>query len=57
MTTAGGLFVPEEYGFGYVKTLAQSFYGIQDVRIIKAAGLDIIGADIDAIMRAAEEEI
>ena len=57
VTTAGGLFVPEEYGFGYVKTLAQNFYGIQDVRIIKAAGLDIIGADIDAIMRAAEEEI
>ena len=48
--TAGGAFVPEEYGFGYVKVLAQSFYGIDEVKLIKAVGLDIYGADVEQIM-------
>ena len=48
--TAGGTFVPEEYGFGYIKALAQSFYGIKEVELIKEVGLDIVGADVDAIM-------
>lgn len=55
--TAGGTFVPQEYGFGYVKTLAQSFYGIPEVRLIKATGLDIDGADVQSIMKEAEEKI
>ena len=53
--TAGGTFVPEEFGYGYVKALAQSFYGIPEVRLIKATGLDIYGADVGTIMREAEE--
>lgn len=57
VTTAGGEYVPEEYGFGYIKALAQNYYGIQDVRLIHAAGLDIIGADVDGILRAAEQAI
>ncbi len=48
--TAGGNYVPEEFGFGYVKALAQNFYGIGDVELIKATGLDIYGADVNAIM-------
>lgn len=55
--TAGGTFVPEEFGFGYIKTLAQSFYGIGDVRSISAVGLDIYGADEDAILRDAIKTI
>jgi len=51
--TAGGSFVPEEYGFGYVKTLAESFYGIKEVNLIKAVGLDIYGADVEGIMQEA----
>lgn len=51
--TAGGAFVPEEYGFGYVKTLAQGFYGIEDVTLIKAVGLDIYGANVEQIMEEA----
>ena len=35
--------------------LAQGFYGIEDVRQIRAVGLDIEGADIDAIMDKAVE--
>ena len=57
VTTAGGFYVPEEYGFGYVKALAQNYYGIQDVRQISAVGLDIRGADVDALMKAAEAGI
>ncbi len=57
VTTAGGCYVPEEFGFGYVKALAQNFYGIQDVRVIQAVGLDVVGADVEAILRAAEETI
>ena len=57
VTTAGGNFTPEEYGFGYVKALAQSYYGIQDVSLIKAEGLDIVGADVEAILRTEEEAV
>ena len=57
VTTGGGYFVPDEYGFGYVKALAQNFFGIQDVRKIEAVGLDIRGADVNAIMTAAEEAL
>ena len=57
ITTAGGNFFPEEYGFGYVKALAQCFYGIHTVNLIKAVGLDIVGADVSAIMEAAKEEM
>ena len=57
VTTAGGDFMPEEFGFGYVKALAQNYYGIRDVRLIKAAGLDIFGADIEGILKEAEDEI
>ena len=46
-------YVPEEFGFGYVKALAQNFYGIDEVELIKATGLDIIGADVEAILSSA----
>ena len=57
VTTAGGDYVPEEFGFGYVKALAQNYYGIQDVRLISAVGLDMYQADVDAIMNAAEDTL
>ena len=53
MTTAGGTFVPEEFGFGYVKALAQNYYGIPNVRLVRAAGLDLDGADPERILREA----
>ena len=40
--TAGGNYVPEEFGYGYIKTLAENFYGIKEVTLIKKTGLDII---------------
>ena len=57
VTTAGGFYVPEDYGFGYVKALAENYYGIKDVRKIEAVGLDIYGADVNAIMRDAEDTL
>ena len=57
VTTAGGPIFNAEYGYGYIRELAQSFYGIPDVRMIKAEGLDIIGADIEGILREAEDTI
>ena len=49
--TAGGMYVPEEFGFGYVRALSQNFYGIQDLELTRAAGLDIDGADEEGIMQ------
>ena len=57
VTTAGGVFIPEEFGFGYVKALAERFYGIKEVELIKAVGLDIVGADVEGILREAEQKI
>lgn len=57
ITTAGGEFLPLDYGFGYIEALSRDFYGIKDVRLVKAGGLDIDGADVEAIMSAALREI
>ena len=57
VTTAGGVFCPFEYGFGYVKALAQNFYGIPEVLLIKAVGLDVEGADESRILREAMDSI
>ena len=57
ITTAGGSFRPEEYGFGYVKALSRNFYGISDIELIKAAGLDIYGADTEKILSDCENDI
>ena len=57
VSTAGGFYAPEEYGFGYIKALAENYYGNKDVRHIKALGLDIVGADEEKILLDAEKEI
>lgn len=57
VTTAGGCFAPEEFGFGYIKALAQNYYGISDIRLVKAVGLDLDGADAEGILQSAEASI
>ncbi|MBP5450366.1 MAG: NAD(P)H-dependent oxidoreductase [Spirochaetales bacterium] len=57
VTTAGGPIFEPHLGYEYVKTLAATFFGIRDVRMFKAENLDIIGADVDAIMQNAKNEI
>ena len=56
VTTAGGPIF-QDFGFGYVKALAQGFYGISDVSLVKAEGLDIWGADPIAILEQAKISI
>lgn len=55
VTTAGGPIF-RHFGFEYVEALAHTFYGIPDVRLVKAEGLDIQGADAEAILRRAKDE-
>ena len=53
VTTAGGPIISDEYGYGYVKTMAQAFYGIKDISQVKAECLDVIGADVEKILEEA----
>ena len=57
ITTAGGKIISDEYGFGYIKELAQKFHGIKDIEYIKAEELDIIGAEIENIINKSEKKI
>ena len=55
--TSGGPVAPEDYGFGYINALAHAYYGIHDVKLVKAKGLDIIGADVESILQKTIEEL
>ncbi len=55
--TAGGPILPPNHGFAYVKSLAESFYGIPEIECFSAEMLDVEGADVEAILRDAERRI
>ena len=57
ISTSGGPMQNIDFGYGYIKYLCNTFYGIQDTRLIKAEDLDIWGADIPAIMQKAKQEV
>lgn len=58
VTTVGGDYAPDEYGYGYIQAIAGGYYGITDTKLIKATGLDIIGADVEEILtQCIEREI
>ena len=57
VSTSGGPAETDPFGFGYVEALARNYWGIPVVRRIAATGLDIVGADVEAILRSAEAEI
>ena len=57
ITTAGGFIGENDFGFSYVKAVAQNFFGIHDVYRFAAEGLDIAGADVDAILNNAKAAI
>lgn len=56
VTTAGGFRDPD-FGYSYVSTLAKEFYKIPETVCYAAEGLDIVGADVDAILARALAEI
>lgn len=57
VTTSGGFIGQNDFGFAYVKALAQNFFGITDVNRYAAEGLDIFGADVEKIMDRAKAAI
>jgi FMN-dependent NADH-azoreductase len=57
ITTSGGPIISDEFGFGYIKSLAENFYGIKDINYIKTEGLDIWGANIQEILEKAKKEV
>lgn len=57
VTTAGGPIGAYNFGFDYIKALGQLYYGIPDIQCFTAEGLDIIGADVAAIMDAAKQAV
>ena len=57
VTTAGGFIGQNDFGFAYVQALARNFFGIPAVHRYAAEGLDIFGADVEAILGKAREEI
>lgn len=56
VTTKGG-YNNDNFGFEYIKSLAQNFYGIKDVYLIEAEGLDIYGTDIAAKIIQTQKDI
>ena len=50
VTTSGGFIGQNDFGFSYVKALAQNFFGISKIHRYAAEGLDIYGADVGKIM-------
>ena len=57
VTTAGGPILSDAYGYGYVKALAQQFYGIPNSYCIKAENLDVDGAEVENILRQGKHDI
>ena len=57
VTSSGGPIINDETGYGYIKTLCNALYNIPKTYYIKAQGLDIAGADIEAILEQAKKEI
>ena len=57
ITTAGGKIISDEYGYGYIKELAQKYHGIKETEYIKAEELDIIDANVEEIIEKAEKKI
>ena len=57
VTTAGGFIAENNLGFDYVKALVSTLFGIKDIKFFSAEGLDIYGADVEAIMQNAKDNI
>jgi len=57
VATAGGPVRNHAYGFGYAEGLFREFYGVENARLFCAEGLDLFGADPEAILKETEREI
>ena len=50
ITTAGGPIINDDYGYGYIRELAKTFFSIPEIIQVKAEMLDVIGFDAEAIL-------
>ena len=57
VSTAGGPVLPSHMGFDYVDALAKNYFSIPNTALFSAENLDVIGADPQAILARAQEEI
>lgn len=57
VTTAGGFIGQNDFGFSYIKALAQNFFGITEIHRYAAEGLDVFGADVEEILRKTKLEM
>lgn len=57
ITTAGGPVVSDEPGFGYVKLLAETFYGVRESYCVKAENLDIYPERLQEILTEAKKQL
>lgn len=57
VTTSGGFIGQNDFGFAYIKALAQNFFGITELHRYSAEGLDIFGTDVEKVMSKAKMEI
>ena len=57
VTTSGGFIGQNDFGFSYIKALAQSFFGITEIHRYGAEGLDIVGTDVEKVMSKAKLDI
>ena len=56
VSTAGGVDYPD-FGFNYIKTLANMMFGIKEVVRFSAEGLDVWGNNIEQILETTIEKI
>lgn len=57
VTTAGGYIGENDFGFSYVKSLAQNLFGIKNVECVVAQGLDIVPQKAEEILSEAMSKI
>lgn len=57
VTTAGGTITDDSFGYGYVKALFGTMFGVKDFVFVKAENLDVVGSDTEQIMARAKNQI
>lgn len=56
VTTAGGP-LRGNLGYGYIKAMAETLFGIKEIRCVSAENLDITGNDAEAILQQAMNQL
>ena len=57
VSTAGGPVLPSHLGFDYVDALAKNYFSIEKTALFSVENLDVMGADTEAILKQAREQI